>query len=171
MNGKDKNGRILLAHGGGGVMMRELISSVREHLDSSTESLQDSAVIRLDSQNIAFTTDSFVVKPLFFPGGDIGHLAVCGTVNDLAVSGADPLYISLSYIIEEGFSQEELERITDSVRGASAEAGVKVVTGDTKVVQRGMADGLFINTAGIGIIPDGVEISSTSAADGDAVIV
>lgn len=171
MKGGKESDRVLLAHGGGGVMMRELISAVRESLGSSPESLQDSAVLDLESPRIAFTTDSFVVKPLFFPGGDIGHLAVCGTVNDLAVSGARPLYLSLSYIIEEGFSREDLERITVSVMKASVEAEVQVVTGDTKVVQRGMADGIFINTAGIGIVPEGLNLSSFSARDGDAVII
>jgi len=171
VEGRQGDDKILLAHGGGGVLMRELISRVRERLGSDSHSLQDSAFLKLDSDRIAFTTDSFVIKPVFFPGGDIGHLSVCGTVNDLAVSGADPLCISLSYIIEEGFSVTDLDRITDSVKAASAQAGVDVVTGDTKVVQRGMADGIFINTAGIGVIPAGVNLSSADAREGDAVIV
>ncbi len=164
--------KILLAHGGGGILMRELISMINQGLGRKGRLiLEDSAVIDLEGARLAFTTDSFVVKPLFFPGGDIGHLAVCGTVNDLAVAGATPLFISLAYIIEEGFSFDNLRKINESVRKAAAEAGVKVVTGDTKVVQKGAADGIFINTAGIGTVPKGVELSSASAKAGDVVIV
>lgn len=163
---------ILLAHGGGGIMMRELIGMITERLGRTRRGgLQDSAILEVEGKRIAFTTDSFVVKPIFFPGGDIGHLSVCGTVNDLAVSGATPLFISLSYIIEEGFPVADLARISSSVQKAAEEAGVKVVTGDTKVVHRGAADGLFINTSGIGLIPEGVDISSSYARDKDAVIV
>jgi len=131
--------------------------------------LDDSAVIDL-SGKLAFTTDSYVVSPIFFPGGDIGRLAVCGTVNDLAMSGAKPLYLSLSLIIEEGLPQNELNEIIDSIQKTAQEAGVEIVTGDTKVVHRGSADKLFINTAGIGIIPEGVVISGSKAKPGDKII-
>jgi hydrogenase expression/formation protein HypE len=163
--------RILLAHGGGGVMMRELVSFLVETIGGQEGPLQDGAVLGAPEGRIAFTTDSFVVDPVFFPGGDIGHLAVCGTVNDLAVCGAVPAYMSLAMIIEEGFSAADLGRIAESIRRAASDAGVTVVTGDTKVVDHGKADGIFINTAGIGIVPEGVSISSSSARPGDIVIV
>jgi len=120
---------------------------------------------------LAFTTDSFVVSPLFFKGGNIGKLAVCGTVNDLAAAGAEPLYISAGFIIEEGFRLEELEAIVSSMAETARAANVRIVTGDTKVVQRGAADGIFINTSGIGVIPDGINISGSNARPGDKVIV
>jgi hydrogenase expression/formation protein HypE len=116
------------------------------------------------------TTDSFVVKPLFFPGGDIGSLAVHGTVNDLAMGGATPLFLSAAFIIEEGFSMEELRRVVNSLRQAAADAGVYIVTGDTKVVEKGKGDGLFINTTGIGVVPEGVDFSADRARPGDKVI-
>jgi hydrogenase expression/formation protein HypE len=163
--------RILLAHGGGGILMKELVERIVGKLGGARGPLQDSATLPIGAGRIAFTTDSFTVSPLFFPGGDIGHLAVCGTVNDLAVSGARPLWISLSFIVEEGFQFETFDRVLDSVARAAREAGVSVVTGDTKVVERGKADGLFINTSGIGVVPDGVEVSSASAEPGDAVLV
>lgn len=165
------NDRILLAHGGGGILMRELISRILGKLGGQTEPLQDSAVLEVERGRIAFTTDSFVVSPLFFPGGDIGRLAVCGTVNDLAVSGARPLFISLSMIIEEGMPVGELDEIVDSIAAAADEAGVSIVTGDTKVVERGKADGVFINTTGIGAVPEGVDVSSSGARPGDVVLV
>ena len=130
----------------------------------------DSAVLDL-SGRLAFTTDSYVVNPIFFPGGDIGRLAVCGTVNDLSTAGAVPKYLSLSFIIEEGLLVADLERIVDSIRQAALEAGVVIVTGDTKVVNKGGADRLFVNTSGVGIIPDGVSISGANARPGDKVIV
>jgi hydrogenase expression/formation protein HypE len=163
--------KILLAHGGGGIMMKELVSFLVGAVGGQEGALQDSAVFDAPPGRIAFTTDSFVVHPLFFPGGDIGHLAVCGTVNDLAVVGAVPKYISLAMIIEEGFSVSDLERIASSIRAAADEAGVTVVTGDTKVVDRGKADGIFINTAGIGVVPDGLSLSSDSAVKGDRILV
>ncbi len=170
--GKRDEERILLAHGGGGILMRELISRVTGKLgDQGGEPLQDSAVLTLGGSTVAFTTDSFVVSPLFFPGGDIGRLAVFGTVNDLAVSGARPLFISLSLILEEGLELEVLERIVDSIASAAGEAGVRVVTGDTKVVENGKADGLFITTTGLGTIVEGEGVSSANARPGDAVIV
>lgn len=161
-----------MAHGGGGVLMRELIADITARLGQGQRApLQDSAVLPVEDGRIAFTTDTFVVSPLFFPGGDIGRLAVCGTVNDLAVTGARPLYISLSLIIEEGFSLSDLGRIVDSINAAADEAGVTVVTGDTKVVERGKGDGVFINTSGIGVIPSGIELSSAGARPGDLVLV
>jgi hydrogenase expression/formation protein HypE len=165
---KDK---ILLAHGSGGKLSHELIekSFVKAFSNPFLAKLDDSAVFDL-SGRLAFTTDSYVVSPIFFPGGDIGKLAVCGTVNDLAMSGAKPLYLSLSFIIEEGLLQSELEQIVDSVQRAAQEAGVEIVTGDTKVVPKGSADKLFINTAGVGIIPEGINISGSNARPGDKVI-
>ena len=132
--------------------------------------MDDSAILDLEGR-VAFTTDSYVVNPLFFPGGDIGKLAVCGTVNDLSTAGATPQYISLSLIIEEGLLIADLERIVDSIRQAAVEAGVAVVTGDTKVVNKGAADGLFINTSGVGSIPRGLDISGANARPGDKIIV
>lgn len=139
-------------------------------LGSRPGALQDSAVLDLPPGRVAFTTDSFVVHPLFFPGGDIGSLAVCGTVNDLAVAGAVPLCISLSMIIEEGLPVADLERIADSIAAAAREAGVRIVTGDTKVVGRGSCDGIYINTSGIGHVPDGIGLRSDGARPGDSVI-
>jgi len=163
--------RILLAHGSGGKLAHELIKSrfVPAFDNTFLSRLDDSAVIEV-SGRLAFTTDSFVVSPIFFPGGDIGRLAVCGTVNDLAMAGAKPLYLSLALIIEEGLLQSELSRIIGSVREAAREADVEIVTGDTKVVNRGSADRLFINTAGVGLIPHGVNISGHNARPGDIVI-
>ena len=163
--------KILLAHGSGGKLAHELVekSLVKAFANPFLAKLDDSAVMDF-SGRLAFTTDSYVVSPIFFPGGDIGKLAVCGTVNDLAMSGAKPLYLSLAFIIEEGLLQDELNEIVDSVRKAAQEAGVEIVTGDTKVVNRGSADKLFINTAGIGIIPEGVDISGDRARPGDKLI-
>ena len=163
--------KILLAHGSGGKLAHELVEKgfLRAFDNPFLAKLDDSAVIDLRGR-LAFTTDSYVVSPIFFPGGDIGKLAVCGTVNDLAMSGAQPLYLSLAFIIEEGFSQSALSQIVDSVQKAAQEAGVKIVAGDTKVVHRGSADKLFVNTAGVGVIPEGVDISGGNARPGDKVI-
>ncbi len=163
--------RILLAHGSGGTLAHQLIekSFVKAFDNPLLSRLDDSAVVDF-SGRLAFTTDSYVVTPIFFPGGDIGKLAVCGTVNDLSMSGARPLYLSLSFIIEEGLVLDELNSIVDSVKKAADEAEVEIVTGDTKVVHRGSADRLFINTAGVGIIPEGVDISGSRARPGDKVI-
>lgn len=149
---KVKERNILLAHGSGGGMMHELISDLFiKHLGNEILNEQtDSAVLSVGSGEISFTTDSFVIDPLFFPGGNIGKLAVCGTVNDIAVSGAEPLYLSASFIIEEGFPLKELELIIESLASEARKAGVLIVTGDTKVVNKGKCDKLFINTAGIG---------------------
>jgi hydrogenase expression/formation protein HypE len=163
--------RILLAHGSGGKLSHDLIESFIPSLANPIlNKLDDSAVLEL-SGRLAFTTDSYTVNPVFFPGGDIGKLAVCGTINDLSMSGARPLYLSLSFIIEEGFLISELKKILNSIRKAANEAGVKIVTGDTKVVNKGNADKLFINTAGIGIVPEGVDISAGNAKPGDSIIV
>jgi hydrogenase expression/formation protein HypE len=163
--------KILLAHGSGGKLAHELVekSFVKALANPLLAKLNDSAVFDF-SGRLAFTTDSYVVSPIFFPGGDIGKLAVCGTVNDLAMAGAKPLYLSLAFIIEEGLALAELERIVNSVQRAAGEAGVEVITGDTKVVTRGSADKLFINTAGVGMIPEGVDISGDKAKPGDKVI-
>lgn len=162
---------ILLAHGSGSRLSHELIE--KNFLPSLANpllaKLDDSAVFDL-SGRLAFTTDSYVVSPIFFPGGDIGKLAVCGTINDLAMSGAVPLYLSLSFIIEEGLTLGELKKVVSSIKAAAEEAGVKIVTGDTKVVNRGSADKLFINTSGIGIVPEGIDISGVNAKVGDKVI-
>lgn len=133
--------------------------------------LHDGAIFSLGGQRVAFSTDSYVVNPIFFPGGDIGKLAVHGTVNDLAMCGARPLYLSVGFILEEGLPMEEFWRVVQSMREAADAAGVKLVTGDTKVVDRGKADKIFINTSGIGVIPDGINISPTRAEVGDKIIV
>ncbi len=153
-------------------MSHDLVcKSLVQRLSNPTlDKMDDSAILELNGRT-AFTTDSYVVSPIFFPGGDIGRLAVCGTVNDLAMSGASPLYLGLSLIIEEGLPFAELDKIIASVLKAAAEAGVKVVTGDTKVVNQGTADKLFINTSGLGVIPDGVNISGANAVPGDKVII
>ena len=162
---------ILLAHGSGGKLGHDLVEKtfLEALRNPLLAKLDDSAVFDV-SGRLAFTTDSYVVTPIFFPGGDIGKLAVCGTANDLAMSGACPLYLSLSFIIEEGFSKKDLERVVSSVKKAAKEAGVSIVTGDTKVVDRGSADKLYINTAGVGVVPEGVNISGGSAKPGDVVL-
>jgi hydrogenase expression/formation protein HypE len=134
------------------------------------EMLHDGAVFPIGGQRVAFSTDSYVVSPIFFPGGDIGKLAVHGTVNDLAMCGARPLYLSVGFILEEGTSMEEFWRVVQSMREAADAAGVKLVTGDTKVVDRGKADKIFVNTSGIGVIPDGINIAPTRAQVGDRII-
>jgi hydrogenase expression/formation protein HypE len=168
-----KNGRIDLSHGSGGRAMADLIDGIfREALKNPfLEQGNDQASLPLPvGGRLAMTTDGYVVSPLFFPGGDIGSLAVHGTINDIAMSGAKPLYLSASFIIEEGFSLADLKRIADSMGRASREAGVPVVAGDTKVVERGKADGVFISTAGIGVIAEGLNFSGDRAEPGDAVL-
>jgi len=164
--------KVLLAHGSGGKLSHDLIEKnfVPAFGNPLLNKLDDSAVFEL-SGRLAFTTDSYTVSPIFFPGGDIGKLAVNGTVNDLAMIGAIPLYLSLSFIIEEGFLIAELEKIVNSIHRAVDEAGVKIVAGDTKVVNQGSADKLFINTSGVGVVPQGVDISGANAIAGDKVIV
>jgi hydrogenase expression/formation protein HypE len=166
------NDKILLAHGSGGKLSHDLINKyiVPSISNPTLERMDDSAVLDFSGQKVAFTTDSYVISPLFFPGGNIGKLAVCGTVNDLSTSGAVPKYLSLSLIIEEGLSVSVLEDVLQSIAATAAEAGVSIVTGDTKVVNRGDADMLFINTAGIGIIPEGVSVSGSAAKPGDVII-
>ncbi|MFH1311683.1 MAG: hydrogenase expression/formation protein HypE [Candidatus Eisenbacteria bacterium] len=161
-----------LAHGSGGEASRKLVEEiVGKYLKNDViDSLDDSAVLDLPAGRVAFTTDSYVVDPVFFPGGDIGSLAVNGTVNDLAMVGAVPVAITLGLILEEGLALADLHRILESVRRVSDEAGVIVAGGDTKVVERGSADRIFINTSGIGTIRKGIDISSSNAEPGDAVI-
>jgi hydrogenase expression/formation protein HypE len=162
--------RILLSHGSGGTMMYQLI---KEYFVPTFDlkSLGDSAVIEnMNSSRIALTTDSYVVSPIFFPGGNIGELAVYGTVNDLSMVGARPLYITAGLILEEGFPFEDLKKILSSMSIAADNSGIKIVAGDTKVVDRGKADGIFINTSGIGIIEDGIDISPIRVMPGDKVI-
>jgi hydrogenase expression/formation protein HypE len=166
------NDRILLAHGSGGKLSHDLIqnSFIPALGNPKLDLLEDSAVFELGGR-LAFTTDSYVISPIFFPGGDIGKLAVCGTVNDLSMSGAVPKYLSLSLIIEEGLLISDLEKIIDSVKKTAVEAGVEIVAGDTKVVNKGSADRLFINTSGVGEVPPGIDISSANARPGDKIIV
>jgi len=163
---------IVLGHGSGGRLTAQLVHDLfLPAFDNEfLRKLDDQAILNLGSARVAFTTDSFVVTPLFFPGGDIGKLAVHGTVNDLAMSGARPLYLSAAFIMEEGLPLDELSRITASMAEAAKAAGVTIVTGDTKVVNKGSADKLFITTTGIGLVPDGVSISASNAQPGDKVI-
>jgi hydrogenase expression/formation protein HypE len=164
--------RIVLGHGSGGRLSAELLRDVFLPLFSNPvlDRLDDQAIVEIGGARVAFTTDSFVVKPLFFAGGDIGSLAVHGTVNDLAMGGATPLFLSAGFILEEGFPTEDLKRIAASMARAAAAAGVAIVTGDTKVVEKGKGDGLFINTTGIGIVAEGVRLSASQARPGDRVI-
>jgi hydrogenase expression/formation protein HypE len=163
--------RILLAHGSGGKLAHDLVQEMFvDVLGNPILAKLDDAAVFTASGRLAFTTDSYVVTPIFFPGGDIGKLAVCGTVNDLAMSGARPLYLSLSFIIEEGFLQKDLEEIVNSVKGATDEARVTIVTGDTKVVDQGSVDKLYVNTAGVGAVAPGLNISGSNAQPGDKVL-
>jgi hydrogenase expression/formation protein HypE len=165
--------QIVMAHGGGGRLMQQLLAQVvaptfnNDYLNQQ----HDSAVFQVGEQKLSFTSDSYVIKPLFFPGGDIGKLAVCGTVNDLAMAGAKPLFLSCSLIIEEGFAIDTLQTVLQSMQRTAAEAGVFIVTGDTKVVDHGKGDGLYINTAGIGLVETGLVIQPSSIQSGDAVLV
>ena len=164
---------IVMGHGSGGKMMADLI----QHMFASAfqndilDQLGDSAIFHINGSKLAFTTDSFVVSPLFFPGGDIGELAINGTVNDLAMSGAHPMFLSSGFILEEGLTMETLGRVVESAARACREANVQLITGDTKVVNKGHGDGLYINTTGIGLVPQGINISPKNAQPGDAVIV
>jgi hydrogenase expression/formation protein HypE len=168
--------RIVLGHGSGGRLSQDLLEQVfLPHFSSKTlAKLEDQAVLQLPLESgarLAFTTDSFVVSPLFFPGGDIGRLAVCGTVNDLCVGGAIPHALSAAFVLEEGLLIEDLKRIAASMAATCREAGVEIVTGDTKVVERGKADGVFITTSGVGVVPPGRELSISNVRPGDALIV
>ncbi|MGW3607277.1 hydrogenase expression/formation protein HypE [Micromonospora sp. NPDC005161] len=170
---KIRESRITLAHGAGGKATHSLVEGlfVEAFRNPTLEALEDAAVLSVGTGRLAFTTDSYVVSPLFFPGGDIGDLAVNGTVNDLAVSGARPLYLSAGFILEEGFPVADLRRITASMAAAAARAGVQVVTGDTKVVQRGKADGCYVNTAGVGVLERPLSLGAAHIRPGDAVVV
>jgi hydrogenase expression/formation protein HypE len=163
---------ILVAHGGGGRLMHQLLEKiiVPAFGNEALEARHDGAVLNLQNARLAFTTDSYVVRPLFFPGGDIGTLAVYGTVNDLAMCGARPLYLSVGFILEEGLPTETFWKVVQSIRKAAETAGVQIVTGDTKVVDRGKGDGIFINTAGIGVIERNIKISPAEVKVGDVVL-
>ena len=167
--------KVLLGHGSGGTMMKRIIEEVFFDAYAGDELLQgdDAAVLPVPpaGSRLSFSTDSFVVSPHFFPGGDIGRLAVCGTVNDVATSGAKPLYLSCGFILEEGYPIADLRRICASMADAAREAGVSLVTGDTKVVNRGHGDGVFINTSGVGVLPEGVDLGGSKCQPGDAVLV
>ena len=163
---------ILLAHGSGGLLSHELVEQVfLPHLGRPGGALEDATEIQLGTGRVVMSTDSYVIRPIVFPGGDIGKLAVCGTVNDLAMRGAHPLYLTAGFIIEEGLPLAELDRIVASMAATAAQAGVRVVAGDTKVVERGGADRLFINTAGVGVVPAGTCITAMGARPGDVVLV
>src|SRR6202167_2145440 len=164
--------QIVLGHGSGGKLTADLIDHIflPALTNPTIDKLDDQAVVTVGAARLAFTTDSFVVTPIFFPGGDIGRLAVHETVNDLAMSGARPLYLSAAFILEEGLAVKDLRRVVESMRAAAAEAGVAFVTGDTKVVNRGKGDQIFITTTGIGVIEDGVSISAERARPGDQIL-
>ena len=164
--------RIVLGHGSGGKLTADLIDKIflPAFRNPTLDKLDDQAVLIIGGARLAFSTDSFVVTPIFFPGGDIGRLAVHGTVNDLAMSGARPLYLSAAFILEEGLAVDDLRRVVESMRGAAAEAGVQLVTGDTKVVDRGKGDQIFITTTGIGVIDQDISISADRARPGDKII-
>jgi hydrogenase expression/formation protein HypE len=163
---------VLLGHGSGGRLTAELIETLvlPAFRNPALAPLDDQAILPIPAGRLAFTTDSYVVTPLFFPGGDIGKLAVHGTVNDLAMGGARPLALSLAFIIEEGLPLADLRRVIESARAAAEAVGVPIVTGDTKVVGRGAADGLFVNTSGVGLVPEGVNLSSGRVAAGDVIL-
>jgi hydrogenase expression/formation protein HypE len=164
---------VILGHGSGGTLSRDLLNRLflPELGKAAPRALDDSAVVTIDGQRYALTTDSHVVSPLFFPGGDIGRLAICGTINDLAMVGAAPVALTCGFVLEEGLSFDVLQRVVASMKAAAEEAGVHIAAGDTKVVQKGSADQLFINTSGMGKIPEGINISGTNAKEGDVVII
>ncbi|MCX7817023.1 MAG: hydrogenase expression/formation protein HypE [Syntrophales bacterium] len=168
-----KHRRVLIEHGSGGLLSHELVKELFLPVfrNVALERLDDSALIEVKDVKLCFTTDSYVVDPIFFPGGDIGSLAVFGTVNDLAVCGGIPLAISAGFIIEEGFPMDDLQRIVTSMAEAAKKAGVVIVTGDTKVVARRSADGIFINTSGVGIVEPGIDLSVERISEGDVIIV
>lgn len=164
---------IQMAHGAGGVLSRELTRNVFLPCfgNSALDLLDDQAKLSIGAERVAFTTDTFVISPIFFPGGTIGDLAVNGTVNDLAVGGAMPLYLSAGFVLEEGFPLVDLQKVVRSMADAACKAGVQIVTGDTKVVERGQCDGIFINTSGLGVIKNGIDISCMNLKPGDSIIV
>ncbi len=163
---------VVLGHGSGGRLSAELMRSIflPAFGNPVLSRLDDQAIVNVNGTRLAMTTDSFVVKPLFFPGGDIGSLAVHGTINDLAMGGAKPLFLSVAFILEEGLSMDVLRRVVNSLHAAARKAGVEIVTGDTKVVEKGSGDQLFINTTGIGLVPPGLELSANRARPGDRVL-
>ncbi len=166
------NETVTLAHGAGGKQTAELIDKVfKEHFANPDLTSDDAAVLSVEAGKFAFTTDGFIVSPAEFPGGNIGKLSICGTVNDLACMGAKPLYLSCAFVIEEGFPMEKLEKIAAAMEATAKEAGVKIVAGDTKVAGKGQVDGVFITTTGIGLVQEDVETSGKKAQPGDAVIV
>ncbi|MFL5404645.1 MAG: hydrogenase expression/formation protein HypE, partial [Myxococcales bacterium] len=162
---------VVLGHGSGGRLSAELLEQVFLPAFGKPEALEDQATVPVPGARIAVTTDSFVVRPLFFPGGDIGKLAVCGSVNDLAVGGARPLYLAAAFILEEGLPIDDLRRIAQSMRRACDEAEIRLVTGDTKVVDKGKGDGVFITTTAVGAVPEGCALSIASARPGDGIVV
>ncbi len=167
------NEQIVMGHGAGGRMSHQLIQKVflPAFQNPALNAGNDAALVMPDGRGrLSVSTDAHVVSPLFFPGGDIGRLAVCGTVNDVAMLGARPLYLTAAFVLEEGLPMETLQRVVESMRAAAEEAGVQVVAGDTKVVQRGKADGLYIATAGVGVVREGVEVSGANAQPGDAIL-
>jgi hydrogenase expression/formation protein HypE len=168
--GRGRMDRILLGHGSGGKMMHQLI---REYFSPAfeIEGSGDSAIVNVPTTRLAYTTDSYVVTPIFFPGGNIGDLAVCGTVNDLAVVGAEPLFLTAGFIIEEGFPLADLKKIIVSMAAAANQAQVRIVAGDTKVVNKGKADGIFINTSGLGVLHEGTDIAASRIKAGDKIII
>lgn len=164
---------VVLDHGSGGRLTADLVEGLflPAFRNAALEALDDQAMVSLrGGARLAFTTDSYVVSPIFFPGGDIGELAVNGTVNDLAVGGARPIALSVAFILEEGFPMHDLRRVVDSIRRASARANVPIVTGDTKVVGRGSGDGIFVNTSGVGVLPDGIAVGTEHVRAGDAIV-
>jgi hydrogenase expression/formation protein HypE len=165
--------RIMMAHGSGGKISHELISDffLPKFDNEILKKLDDSAVFKIKGNRLAFTTDSYVINPIFFPGGDIGKLAIFGTVNDISMSGAVPLYISVGFVLEEGFLISDLEKILKSMKSAAKQAKVLIVCGDTKVVEKGSADKIFINTSGLGVIENGINISGENAKVGDLIII
>jgi len=164
--------RVLMAHGSGGIMSQQLVDEVFRSIWSNQylDAALDGAQMILPPGKVAMSTDSFVITPIFFPGGDIGKLSICGTVNDLVACGAKPMYLSVGLIVEEGFLLSDLRQIAESMAKTAAEAGIQIVTGDTKVVERGSADGIFINTTGIGVISDGIEYTPQQIKAGDCII-
>lgn len=162
--------RVQLAHGGGGRLMHQLIDQVFSRFNVSSTVRHDGAYVDPEGKRLAFTTDSYVIQPIFFPGGDIGKLAVYGTVNDLAMCGARPICLSAGFILEAGLRMETLSRVVDSMQQAAAEVGIEIVTGDTKVVEHGRCDSMYINTSGIGVLERGVDISPTKIRPGDRLI-
>ncbi len=165
--------RVMLAHGSGGTMMRSIIEDVFfKHFgaDDALTAEDDAATLPAPDGRLSFSTDTYVVSPLFFPGADIGRLAVCGTVNDVSTAGATPLYMSVGFVLEEGLPMDDLEQIIDSMAVAAKEAGIRIVTGDTKVVEKGHGDGCYINTAGVGVVRDGISLSGSHCKPGDRIL-